>query len=235
MPMCAREISAFDPAPVLDVTIRGGRSIAAHHRQRSHDGDRALDQAGRIGPNAGIQLNRALTDAGETTLRDKIFAGAGCPDMIDTPPTDMIDEDLAIRLFHGLYCEAGPVRAGQIAVEAGRLTGRYILEHRIPGFARTALRFMPRHYAAHQLARAIVRHAWTFCGSSRVRLRQHHSWPWVEIVIPENRMALPGCPWHKAVFETLFQTLINPDTVVEHCQCCGHDCLGCVFRITVPE
>ncbi len=154
--------------------------------------------------------------------------------MIAHPPTQMIDEDLAIRLFHRLYCEVGAVKAGHIAVDAGRRTGRYILAHRMPGFAKTALRFMPRNCAAHQLARAIVRIAWTFCGSSRVCLRQHHSWPWVEIVIPENRMALPGCPWHKAVFETLFQTLINSDMVVEHRQCRSHECLGCVFRITVP-
>ncbi|WP_425040195.1 bacteriochlorophyll 4-vinyl reductase [Primorskyibacter sp. S187A] len=183
----------------------------------------------RIGPNAILQLVPVLEETGGAALRDRLLKQAG----IATLPTGegMIPQEPAARLHQALREELGP-RAADLATEAGSRTADYILAHRIPPTAQSLLRMMPRPLAAHALARAIGKHAWTFAGSGafRVRDRWHFSLAHNPIVAGERSDA-PLCHWHAAVFARLYQRLVDPNVVCRETTCCAMGSPACRFEL----
>lgn len=137
----------------------------------------------------------------------------------------MVSEADARRFFFQVIEDLGTSVADQVLCEAGRLTGQYIIENRIPRPAARLLQRLPRRLAAPILLRAIAAHAWTFAGSGETRVSL---WPSLSISIGANPLATPGCPWHRGVLEMLFQTLASQTARAEHVRCCARgdrDCL----------
>ena len=88
-----------------------------------------------IGPNAITRMSEALTiSLGSGICRD-VFTAAGLERHLATPPTKMVDEIEVARLHRALIERLGPTEAAEISREAGRLTGDYLLENRIPALA----------------------------------------------------------------------------------------------------
>ncbi len=186
-----------------------------------------LDDAGiaRIGPNALIQTNLVLTERLGEAEAARIFAAAG---IIRDVPDGMVPETDVRHLFDTLMTER-PDDWRFLAAEAGTRTADYIIAHRIPPVARAALRVLPRHPAARLLTRAIARHAWTFAGSGEFTARWAGG---LQLTITHNPVALPGCPWHRAVFAQLFGRLAGPCIDVAHDTCCAHGDGACVFDLS---
>lgn len=190
------------------------------------------EAAGRIGPNAVLQLLPVLEREGGAALRDRLMALAG---LTAAPPdTGMMPEAPAAALHQALRREL-PERAAALAWAAGLATGDYILAHRIPVRAQAVLRFLPSSWASRILARAIARNAWTFAGSGRFELCYGkplrflvHDNP----VVRGERAAAPVCHWHRAVFERLFTELADPSIKVRETACCATGDPACVFEIT---
>ncbi|MEL6977146.1 MAG: bacteriochlorophyll 4-vinyl reductase [Pseudomonadota bacterium] len=160
--------------------------------------------AGTVGPNAIIQLARALRDAAGEAAAARILAAAGEAEALERPPEAMVDQARAARLFTATLDDLGPQRGERILAEAGRRTADYILANRIPPLARRCLPLAPVPLARRVLLSAIRASAWTFAGSGAVRVGMRPA-PWIEI--EANPLATPGCPWHGAVFQRLFEVL----------------------------
>lgn len=192
---------------------------------------RAPDLAARIGPNAVLQLLPVLEREGGAALRDRLMQDAG----LAAPPSDagMMPEAPAARLHRALR-RALPDDAARIAAAAGRATGDYILAHRIPARAQSLLRRLPASVASWLLTRAIAQHSWTFAGSGRFELASGrpltlriHDNP----VVRGERSDVPLCHWHAAVFQRLFNELVDPAIRVHEARCCAMGSQSCDFVI----
>ena len=116
-----------------------------------------------------------------------------------------------------------------LSAEAGDRTARYLLAHRIPQAAQAMMRLLPAAWAARLLVAAIRRNAWTFAGSGHFSGQVAAGA--VTLSIAANPLALPGCPWHGAVFARLFRTLVSPRAEVIHPDCCAHGAPSCRFEV----
>jgi len=188
--------------------------------------------AGRIGPNAVLQLLPVLEREGGAALRDRLMVLAG----LSAPPSDagMMPEAPAAALHQALRREL-PDRAPELARAAGRATGDYILAHRIPRRAQAILRLLPGAWSTRILARAIARHAWTFAGSGRFEVRPGKPLRFVvhdNPVVRGEKADAPVCHWHAAVFERLFTELSDPGIRVRETACCAAGDPACVFELT---
>lgn len=186
---------------------------------------------GRVGPNAILQSREALKGLGGPAMAQAVFDAAGLADMLDCPDDRMVPEAVAARLHRAIAAHFPRDEALRVARDAGRRTGAYILTHRIPRPARWVLRRLPARASGPILLRAIHRHAWTFAGSAGVA---HDAGPPMRFEIRRNPLAVPGCPWHCAVFETLFRRLVDRDLAVVHESCCAEGADACRFRIAPP-
>ncbi len=166
-----------------------------------------------IGPNAVLQTEAALVEAGGRDLAERVFAQAGLSHLLTDRPGEMIDEVVPKALFAALFESLPRDEALRIAHRAGELTGVYILQNRIPGPVRTLLKVLPARFAAPLLLSAIQKHAWTFAGSGLCTVRSGAP---SRIEIENNPLAMPDCAWHVGVFEVLFGSLVSPRVRVGH-------------------
>lgn len=184
---------------------------------------------GLIGPNAILQFLPVLDQTFGEDARHALLQKANVVHIPDG--TAMIPQGDAVRLQQEIRLRA-PVLAPELAAQAGEATANYILAHRIPKPVQAFLKVLPHRISAHLLSRAIAAHAWTFIGSGTFRVRS----PWV-FEITENPMVEgevsedPLCHWHAAVFQRLYNALIDPRLQCVETRCSaqpGSD--TCVFE-----
>ena len=193
------------------------------------------DAVAVVGPNAAIQLLRALQPAADAETVRRILTAAGSPEWEDHPPDQMVDERRVAALHRATRAALDPARARAVLAEAGSRTGDYILSNRIPAAARATLKALPAWMSSRLLARAIAAHAWTFVGSGQFASRRAGG---LIFEISHNPFCVgessaePVCVWHAAVFQRLYQALVSPGAkVVEtHCSARGDPC--CRFSIS---
>ncbi len=182
----------------------------------------------RIGPNAVIQLGHALRAAYPESVARSVFEAAGHGVLLDHPPTEMIDERVAIDLFRALVAQRSPDDVGTVLTEAGRLTADYIIAHRIPVPVRRLLKILPAPLSGPLLLSAIRRHAWTFAGHGTVSVGAGRPF---RIEIADNPLAIGTCAWHRGVFKRMFSVLVMPGAQVRHTVCCDDGAPACRFDI----
>ena len=189
------------------------------------------EAGGLIGPNAILQLVPVLDRAGGAALREAVMDAAGLRTLPDG--TAMIAEAEAARLHQALR-RVAPGRAPELAREAGRLTGDYILAHRIPALAHRVLKALPAALSAPLLTRAIAQHAWTFAGSGRFEVVSRRP---LTFAIHDNPLVRGEhadhclCYWHAAVFERLFRVLVSTRAEVRETACAGAGADACRFEV----
>ncbi len=186
----------------------------------------------RIGPNSVLQLLPVLDNHLGWQARHALLQQAG----LSQPPSDhgLMDEAPAARLHQALRREY-PQQARLLAREAGERTGDYIIAHRIPWLIVKLLPVLPSRVACSLLAGAIEKHAWTFAGSGQFRALSRN--PLVfeladnPVVRGESALA-PLCEWHSAVFQRLFNALVDPGLSCRETQCCACGQPACRFTIS---
>jgi divinyl protochlorophyllide a 8-vinyl-reductase len=191
--------------------------------------------AGRVGPNAITRVAEALAELDGRELCRRVFAAAGLAHHLDAPPTAMVDEEDVSALNAALFDCLGMRRAESVAAEAGRLTGEYLLRHRIPRPAQSVLRSLPRPLAARLLVHAIAKHAWTFAGSGKftyvfergLKLQLERS-----PVCRRMHHEEPSCHYLTATFQRIFSEILGPGVAVEEVACSGSGAPRCVFAVT---
>ena len=196
------------------------------------DGGRHPAPSGaRIGPNAILQTIAVLDQVESRALRDRVMllahVDAPSPEAGMLPEADCAAVHRALRLVL-------PKRAGALLRLSGLATGDYILRHRIPRPVQWALRLMPRPLAARLLARAIMRHAWTFAGSGQFRVvvgAPLNFEIYGNPLIAGEQAPHPVCHWHAAVFERLYARLVWPDVRVTELSCLAQGATCCRFQV----
>jgi len=184
--------------------------------------------AGKVGPNAIIQLADVLADRLGLEERGAALRAAGLARYLAADPERMIDEREAAAL-HKVVQARQPQDWDELSWEAGERTAEYLLENRIPMSAQWLLKRLPPAWSARMLVRSIKAHAWTFAGSGDFSARLERGA--VVISIAANPIAMPGCPWHRGVFTRLFRELVSPRVLVRHEHCCAHGAPACKFVI----
>lgn len=185
----------------------------------------------RIGPNSILQLVPVLDAKLGPTARQRLLARAG----LEALPADdgLMDEAPAARLHQALR-RYHPDAAPELAREAGERTGDYILAHRIPPVARRVMKNMPTWLAAPLLASAIEKHAWTFAGSGRFRVvsRQPLVFELEDNPVVRGEVSdKPLCHWHAAVFQRLFNVLVDRHMQCQERVCCASGADACRFAL----
>lgn len=188
-------------------------------------------EAGRIGPNAILQLVDVLERRGEGDLLRSMLAEAG----VARPPRDagMLPEADCAAVHQALR-RLSP-DAEQLLEAAGLATGDYILAHRIPKLAQGVLGVLPGALAAPILTKAISKHSWTFAGTGEFRVVS--SQPLVLSVARNPLVAgwradRPQCVWHVAVFRRLYGRLVWPGVRVREVACCACGDPACRFELS---
>lgn len=190
--------------------------------------DAATGQGARVGPNAILQVSAALRARLGGAAVERVFAAAGLEDLLRRPPEAMVPEEAVARLHRALADGASPPEAEALALDAGRRTADYLLAHRIPRPVQSLLRALPARAASAVLLRAVARNAWTFAGSGRFRAIPGRP---AVVEIGANPIATPGCPWHRGVFERLFQVLVSSRATVVQTRCCASGADSCRFEL----
>ncbi|HQT88306.1 MAG TPA: bacteriochlorophyll 4-vinyl reductase [Acidiphilium sp.] len=199
----------------------------------AHAHGKAADRAGKIGPNAVIQLIEALRAAGLDAAMAPVFVAVGAHDWLLAPPAAMVDAMQVGRLHRAVRANLAPVQAAAVMADAGRRTADYLLASRIPPLVKWLLKRLPTRIAAMVLVAAIRAHAWTFAGSGRFGASPGSP---TRLFLANNPLcagecaSMPVCAWHAAVFERLFQALVAPSAhaVETSCAACGDDCCSFV-------
>jgi divinyl protochlorophyllide a 8-vinyl-reductase len=186
------------------------------------------DRAGVIGPNAALQLAAAMTQMAGVEQTGRLFAAAGLSAWLETPPGEMVPVPEVERLYAVLYRD-WPATAAAFCTQAGWRTADYVIANRIPALARGVLRALPAGAAAHLLALAVARNAWTFAGEGRLRLLPGRP---MKFLLQGHPLAFDGCPWHRAVFQQLFRTFVSPRAAVAHVAATGPDGPGDLLIVT---
>lgn len=204
---------------------------------RAHARSLAASEPGhavpRIGPNAITRIAEALrARVGEPGMV-RVFVAAGLDAYLPAMPVAMVDEAEVTRLHHALRAAYDADGAAAIARDAGRLTGEYLLAHRIPRPARALLRLLPSALAARVLVRAIERNSWTFCGSARLTTRVGKT---VRFSLAHCAICRDAhadhmlCDYYTATFECLFRALVARRAVVTEIECEATGGEACVFE-----
>jgi divinyl protochlorophyllide a 8-vinyl-reductase len=189
---------------------------------------------GRIGPNAITRVAQALDASAGRGVTALVFAAADVTHHLDTPPTAMVNEAEVARLHGALFSVLPEAQAREVAREAGRLTGDYLLSHRIPMPAQRVLTLLPARLAAQALTKAITRHAWTFAGSGRFEVSGGK--PLVLTITGcaasrEIHTAEPACDYFVATFERIFRALVHRDARVWETECEASGGRFCRFEV----
>jgi divinyl protochlorophyllide a 8-vinyl-reductase len=192
------------------------------------------DRAGRIGPNAILQLTATLREReGEGTVA-AVLDRAGLEDRLVRSVEGLVPV-AEVRALHAALQEVvGAEAARSLAAEAGWRTAAYLLAHRIPGLFRRFLARLPTRLRRPLLLAAIARHAWTFTGGGRFAVLPG-SPPRLSIepcpLCPASGRDGVGCVYYAATFEALLRDLVDPRTRVEPAACGATGSRRCELRI----
>ncbi len=189
----------------------------------------------RIGPNAIIQLQRALEIEHSRATANALFAECGLLRYLEKPPDKMVDERHIIMLHRHCRRVLGAATFSGTARLAGSLTGDYLLANRIPRLARALLPRLPHRLASRFLLDAMAKHAWTFAGSGGFS----HGWGADGLCLRIENSPLarretsagPVCDYYTATFERLFRALTGPDIEVREVSCIAAGDADCRFEV----
>jgi divinyl protochlorophyllide a 8-vinyl-reductase len=194
----------------------------------------AAGAATRIGPNAIIQVARALPEHIGAQATQRLFEQAALGHYLAHPPESMVDESEVLRLHQVLRASLGQEAAASVTRQAGLYTADYLLANRIPKPVQAILKWLPAPLAARVLLIAIGKHAWTFAGSGQFSSQVTG---FALLTIRDNplcrgmRTDVPACDFYAATFERLFQVLVHRQTRVREVQCEAQGDDACRFEL----
>jgi divinyl protochlorophyllide a 8-vinyl-reductase len=191
--------------------------------------------AARIGPNAITRVAEALTERHGGPLARHVFATAELSHHLVQPPEAMVPEADVVALHRAVRSVLVRADADAVMRDAGERTARYLLARRIPKPAQAVLAALPARLAARLLLALIVKHAWTFAGSARLRVFPGRP---ARVVFEGSPFAAvpaaaaPVCGFYVGTFETLFQRLVHPAARVEETGCAAVGAPVCTLRLS---
>jgi divinyl protochlorophyllide a 8-vinyl-reductase len=192
------------------------------------------DPRGRVGPNAITRVGEALDALYGRATTHAVFADAGLTGYLDAWPQAMVAEAEVAALNRALHAALPQDSFSQVARDAGRRTGDYLLAHRIPGPVQAVLRPAPAWLASRVLLKAVARNAWTFAGSGTFGAAAGR--PCVVTIADcplcrDVRTDHGVCDIYTGTFERLFRELVHRRAEAEETACQAAGALACRFEI----
>jgi divinyl protochlorophyllide a 8-vinyl-reductase len=188
-----------------------------------------------VGPNAVTRVGEALDTLYGRATTYAVFADAGLTGYLDAWPQDMVDEAEVAQLNRALHDHLPESSFRQVARDAGRRTGDYLLAYRIPKPVQAVLRPAPAWLAGRVLLKAIARNAWTFAGSGAFDAAAGRPFAVTIADCPlcrEIRADHPVCDTYTATFERLFRVLVHPHAEASETACQAVGAHACRFEIS---
>jgi divinyl protochlorophyllide a 8-vinyl-reductase len=192
-------------------------------------------QPALIGPNAIIRMAEALKGQLGQGAMEGIFRDAGLGTYLRALPEQMVDECEVTALHRALRSQVSGEAARAASVEAGFLTGDYLLANRIPRPAQSVLKLLPAKLASKVLLKAISRNSWTFAGSGEFSVNDSYPVTVAVAGCPICRDSVadePVCDYYAATFQRLYSVLVNRKAKVVETSCQAKGAVACVFEIT---
>jgi divinyl protochlorophyllide a 8-vinyl-reductase len=187
---------------------------------------------GFMAPGVVRDLAAAIADQLGPAARDATLADA---QLHRLPETDEpVREDKALRLHMALK-QRHPADAPALLAQAGAATAEGLLATQQSARAQAMLAGSPWPIAAWLLGRWAGQHAWTFAGSARFTVVNA-----LEFTLTDNplhrgdRATVPASHWHRALFERLFQRLVDTDLECREVECAATGAPVCRFLIARP-
>ena len=220
-------------APQRDVAERGV-PVPQHCRTNRDESVNApvaipppLKQAALIGPDSVLQLIPLLDRHVGREARDRLLEMSG---LATLPAREGLMNEQPAAALHQAVRRHHPDEASCVMRTAGALTADHVIERRMPVAALRVLRALPPWLSGPLLANTIEKHAWTFAGSGLFRVRSRD--PLIleladNPVVRGEQSEEPVCHWHAAVFQRLFNEIVDPDLrcIETHCVATGaHAC-----------
>jgi divinyl protochlorophyllide a 8-vinyl-reductase len=189
------------------------------------------DGIARIGPNSVLQLVPLLDEVLGEGERNRLMRLSGLSVL---PSNDGLMEETPAATLHQALRSHHPSVAASLTRQAGERTADYIIKHRIPVAALQVMRHLPAWLSAPMLASVIEKHAWTFAGSGSFRVvsKQPLIFELVDNPVVRGESAdAPICHWHTAVFQRLFNDIVDPSLKCIETHCCASGAESCRFEI----
>ena len=189
---------------------------------------------GRVGPNAITRVGEALDAHYGRPTTHAVFADAGLTTYLNAWPQEMVDEHEVAALNQALHAHLPEASFRQVARDAGRRTGDYLLANRIPKPVQALLRPAPAWLAARVLLKAVGRNAWTFAGSGAFDAAAGR--PCIVTIqdcplCREIAAAHGVCDTYTGTFERLFRELVHPEAEATETACQAAGAPHCRFEI----
>lgn len=185
----------------------------------------------RIGPNAITQVIDVARNLEQASKVRAMLKRAGLERYLDAPPAEMVPEAEVQALHLAVDGMLGSERALTVSWLAGWHTASYLLAHRIPQPAQKVLRRLPPFLSGRILMAAIRRNAWTFVGSGSIETEGVRRIRIGSCVLCRDARVTSGGTYYAAVFEHLFQELVDAGARVREVACIRSGAPQCVFEI----
>lgn len=147
-----------------------------------------------------------------------------------------VPEDQTVRMYRALR-EGWPEAASAVARTAGHEAADALIEAQLSSRGQAMLSAAPWTVGAWLLGRWASQHSWTFAGSGAFRMVRE-----MEFVIANNPFArdeagaeAPVCAWQEALFERLFQRLVDPRLICREMTCAAMGAPECRFAFMLRE
>ena len=185
----------------------------------------------KANPNFGLDLimqsAAALTALGGPYLANRVFRSVGLEALLGMASPSNVGEGDAVAL-HGAIIELlPPEQAHWVVREAGRRAGRDILKKMPFRMIRPFLHILPTEAGGFIILNAIARNSSSFAGSTQFRCQLG---PPLCVEIQNNHISVPGCPWYRALLETVFEGMTRSPVNIAHTKCQGYGRSLCRFE-----
>jgi divinyl protochlorophyllide a 8-vinyl-reductase len=162
-----------------------------------------------------------------------LLAEAGLPG--PPGPADRLAELKAAALHRALR-RRHPAEAPAILAAAGRVTADDLITSRLSPRAQTMLSAGPWTISAWLLGRWAAQNAWTFAGSAALNPTAALTFEMTaNPLIRGETSATPLCRVHEALFERLFQRLVDPRLACREVACQAAGAPACRFVIALAD
>ena len=150
-------------------------------------------------------------------------------------PAESLPEDTA-RALHGALRRLHPAEAPAILAEAGRAMADDLIASRLSPRAQAMLSAGPWTISAWLLGRWAAQNAWTFAGSAAFAPTSPLTLEMTgNPLIRGETSPAPLCRFHEALFERLFQRLVDPRLICHEIACEASGAPACRFVVALGD